>query len=467
MRRWSQQHGLQGEFSSGAAAPEPEQEAVPRAPHLQDCTLLTGQRRRLDERDASGTLPEWAADTSPPWICGSDADNLPLTRRSQTDIWLQQHPPNCSAPSVKFGIVEWVGNAGHGSGSQLHIMSGAISEFLRSKRVVVLVNNWERAQHPGCPGNSHGRLSCYFWPETSEDCYDVALAYYTEHKAGMASILDKHVLASISSQAQFVIVPQSTLRIWGRPWRSTPVSTELLGTRMPLSDVEGRMNWWRSQSIRYMMRWPSQSLCDATNRARHEVYGLLVALEVVTAVKEQRQLLQMVKTLQNLTAMPALSSVQSSLDSMHWQDEEAYIPRPIASINVRQGDKAREMRLYAFAAFMWYAYRLRYRIPDLRHLWLSTEMQKVIENTSKHRRWSFFFTRVPRQSGFRTSMQAYEQKSGVETMTANAFANLLIASECDYFIGVLGSNWNRLINELRLTNGRLSNGCLTLNYADV
>ena len=47
-----------------------------------------------------------------------------------------------------------------------------------------------------------------------------------------------------------------------------------------------------------------------------------------------------------------------------------------------------------------------------------------------------------------------------------SLANLLIAAQCDYFIGSLGSNWNRLINELRLTSGRLKAGYLGLNMAE-
>lgn len=37
----------------------------------------------------------------PPWVEGGDRDNYPLTRRVQRDIWVHQHPLNCSDPSVK------------------------------------------------------------------------------------------------------------------------------------------------------------------------------------------------------------------------------------------------------------------------------------------------------------------------------------------------------------------------------
>jgi len=54
---------------------------------------------------------------------------------------------------------------------------------------------------------------------------------------------------------------------------------------------------------------------------------------------------------------------------------EAYVPRPLVSVHVRQGDKGREMKLHSFDAFMWAAASLRLQMPGLTHVWLSTEMQ--------------------------------------------------------------------------------------------
>lgn len=58
-------------------------------------------------------------------------------------------------------------------------------------------------------------------------------------------------------------------------------------------------------------------------------------------------------------------------------------------------------------------------------------------------------------------MYQYEKDVGLETLVGISFVNLIISSQCDYFVGPLGSNWNRIINELRLTNGRLKAGYLT------
>ena len=54
---------------------------------------------------------------------------------------------------------------------------------------------------------------------------------------------------------------------------------------------------------------------------------------------------------------------------------EPYIPRPIASLHVRQGDKWDEMNLDSFSGHMFYMYRIRRHVPHLRHVWLSSETQ--------------------------------------------------------------------------------------------
>ena len=75
------------------------------------------------------------------------------------------------------------------------------------------------------------------------------------------------------------------------------------------------------------------------------------------------------------------------------------------------------------------------------------------------------FSKIPRQQGT-MSMGDYEMMVGRDVLLGASFVNLLISSECDYFVGVLGSNWNRLIDELRSTNGRLYAGYVSLNQGE-
>eukprot|EP00850_Spirogloea_muscicola_P001267 SM000004S15137 [mRNA] locus=s4:1424409:1426561:- [translate_table: standard] len=423
-------------------------------------------------------------------IRGGDSENMPLTRRAQTDLWIQQHPANCSNPSVQFGIIDWVLNVGHGMGSQLHIVSGVLSEVLKSGRVAVLSNKWARAMHDGCQGDDKGRLDCYFFPSAAEECSRIALEYFNRKMSGRVK-LDKSSreavvsqLASSEQSSSFVkdsgrgsttmvtspyLVIQEIddkpgrppCRRWQDPWAETPESIELNGQAVHWKNAWKYRSWWRAQSMRYILRWPSQYMCSILNGVRQDSYGVHVAHKVLAARRATAAL--QVK----LPGLGGNRSVGDGLAGTLWAEEEAFIPRPIASIHIRQGDKGKEMKLVSFHTFLWAAEQVRYHVPNLHTAWLSTEQQQVIDETQRFGRWRFLYTDVPRQSLFNVSMMEYETMGGLALMTGQAFANLLIASECDYFVGVLGSNWNRLINELRLTNGRQLNGYIALNNREV
>ena len=87
-------------------------------------------------------------------------------------------------------------------------------------------------------------------------------------------------------------------------------------------------------------------------------------------------------------------------------------------------------------------------------------MQTVVERAEEYDEWTFWYTRNNIQNGSESAQVARPQGRPPFRTT---LANLLITVECDYFIGTLGSNWNRLIDELRLTNGRLRAGYVALN----
>ena len=91
-------------------------------------------------------------------------------------------------------------------------------------------------------------------------------------------------------------------------------------------------------------------------------------------------------------------------------------------------------------------------------------VQSVVDQTELHPDWTFFYTRLRRQTDEDESSFEYMKEAGLEVEIGSSFANLMVASQCDFFVGVLGSNWNRLINELRLTNGRLRTKYYALNF---
>ncbi|CAI7802889.1 unnamed protein product [Closterium sp. NIES-53] len=300
-----------------------------------------------------------------------------------------------------------------------------------------------------------------------------------------------------------ILKHRSAAREWGDAYLQRPNVVELAGSMQPITPDQQQVHWWRAQAIRFMLRWPSAYMCHITNRVRHNAYGQQIAIHMVSTAAEQEAIIKAIKpddsrkglsinydqevntlshvnySMPNLESevWPGLDYAGCSLDNhtdpaapKHAADSvyegvggEPYIPRPIVSMHVRQGDKAREMQLFSFPSYVFMANRLRRRIPHLKYAWLSTEMQSVVDQVGKYNDWSFFYSTNLRQTGAMSILQ-YEETVGVAKLAGLSFANLLISSQADYFVGVLGSNWNRLINELKATSGRLYAGYVSVNF---
>ncbi|GJP56336.1 hypothetical protein CLOM_g15398 [Closterium sp. NIES-68] len=172
---------------------------------------------------------------------------------------------------------------------------------------------------------------------------------------------------------------------------------------------------------------------------------------------------------------------------------EAYIMRPVVSVHVSAGGagevagEAGEAVATAgnssgahpnpsgptssnprpdLPAFMFLAHRLHRHVPHLRHVWLTTTVPDVTDDLSEHHGWTFHSA----GGGSLGAHDAQAPPSGLDSSLASAmgvmastFSQLLIASECDYFVGALSSPSAMLINELRSTNGRQQSGFISLD----
>ncbi|CAI5996300.1 unnamed protein product [Closterium sp. NIES-64] len=310
-------------------------------------------------------------------------------------------------------------------------------------------------------------------------------------------------------------------RVWGsNVFLKRLLPNELMDAMAPNTPTRRQVHWWRSQALRFMLRWPTAYLCHLTNRERHHVYGMEVAQQLVASQQEQAQMLQRAALFNASTALntsasseglplaevpggaagsawqgdgyqgcswdaaatssdrengssgssskseePMLSEANPFLETYKQVGGEVYIPRPILSLHLRQGDKAAQMPLFSFYSTMFLANRIRRLNPFLRYVWLSTEMEGAVKKSAQFTGWTFFYSKIHRQSSNEV-MSKYIRDSGMEQAVGTSFANLLIASECDYFVGVLASNWNRLINELKNTNGRFYSGYSSLNDSE-
>lgn len=71
------------------------------------------------------------------------------------------------------------------------------------------------------------------------------------------------------------------------------------------------------------------------------------------------------------------------------------------------------------------------------------------------RNFTFYYTRFERRNHGGSPMKI-ARTLGVYPFVVNSIANLIIATHPNIggFVLTTGSNWNRLINELRLTDGK-------------
>ncbi|GER34914.1 alpha-(1 6)-fucosyltransferase [Striga asiatica] len=444
-----------------------ESSNVPKAPHLEDCKSSFHVNRNLDMRIPNRTYPPWtlwkgtldsvrksandeqldsytdrivSEGAYPPWVIGSDEENYPLTRKVQRDLWLHQHPANCNDPSVKFLLADWEKLPGFGIGAQLAGMCGLLAIAINEKRVLV-TGYYNRADHDGCKGSSRSSWSCYFFPETSLECKKRAYELMQDKTAWQTGVItgkENYTSKDIWSGR----IP----RVWGSPWSIMQPTTEINGTLIVRHRKMDR-RWWRAQAIRYLMRFQTEYTCNIMNEARHSAFGREAAKMVLESSSENMQ----------------KNEHYDDMEKFVWSNHKPWVPRPLLSIHVRMGDKGCEMTVFGFEEYMRLANKIRTRFPHLKNVWLSTEMQDVIDRSKLYgRHWKFYYTNVTRQTG-NMLMAAYESSLGRETSSNYPLVNFLMATEADFFIGALGSTWCFLIDGMRSTGGKVMSGYLSVN----
>ena len=135
-------------------------------------------------------------------------------------------------------------------------------------------------------------------------------------------------------------------------------------------------------------------------------------------------------------------------------------PNNIISVYIRHGDKAREMHVYELKEYLVQAEQLITKLKLSRHIMLSTDDAKIINeletNLAKRQNFTFYYinTKFYRDDQQRNS-KSYSLEVGKMKFTAHVIVNLLLSSlpTARAYITTLKSNFGRMIHEFMQTDG--------------
>jgi hypothetical protein len=363
--------------------------------------------------DAKLYSPEGQAHDA--WRLLSREQIAPLTAEAQRLILTRQFPA-AGCANARFLISH--GNGPGGIGSHLHVATLHLSYALDENRVFLWSESVGRDHSDGetCPGMLN--LECFFQAPSS--CtLDNALA------SGADTIEVKEDASERLGIAAFH-VPAAMKALWEQSTRPAPHAMEL-------------KYWWRAQGAAFLARFNNETI------------------EALLALRTNRSAI-----VASFGAGAAPPHPKSSMVGPGWpptrdadiaagkQMAEAFpFERGMTSMHVRHGDKGREMTLVADEAYFAAAESLVLLNPMglTRAAFISTEDPATIVSATQERRgWAMMWYDIPRISSTRDNPGMQQLPLPRGHMTRIFFMQLLMALECDAWVGTRGSNWNRLVS---------------------
>lgn len=324
------------------------------------------------------------------------------TRDAQEIISRHQNPSSCS--NARF----LVSNFNSGLGSMIHVATYHLALAMAHNRVLLFDPSWGKQYTDPLTCGSVTSLECFFQPPSSCTLGDASDVIYVNEVPPY--------LKDFNESATFV-PPQ--LAKFASAYVNPAARSETAG-----------FHWYRAQATAYLMRLNAKTV--------HKLFLL--------------------RTNDDLGVSFPVS------------DESPFPLRSgSVSLHVRHGDKGREMRLvpgsdYFVAAERAFLSQNPFMDPStlvIREGFISTEDSAVIDEavalsdpnaSSTHAglnlsRWSWRWLNMSRSNGNgETELQSSLSRGHTALLH---LLNLLMALECDVWVGTRSSNWNRLIDELR------------------
>jgi hypothetical protein len=337
------------------------------------------------------------------------------TARVQAALWAAQNPGDCAA--ARYLIMNKPFNSG--LGSSLHIHMYMLSLALTDGRILVVADGDEwffatpslcgprgqqgegeggagDAQAGGAADPPPSYLTCFFKPTTMCGLPTGSAAH------------EAPALAAFGQADQYVRSPPLQ-RFAGSGFQDMAVRSATPG----LAEFAGKpTSWWFAQLAKFVVRPTEHTL-------RHLVW-------------------------------PA--------QQVAFHATEGALPRPLAAMFIRAGDKGREAPLQSVAA----------HFAELAPIAARLGIKDVYVGSDSHARiaealdqfganYTIHFIQWQRpDTGLGMADVMHTLRSGwrMDQLVRLALADLFITIQADAFVGTLSSNWARLTDELRRANGK-------------
>ena len=340
----------------------------------------------------------------------------PLTARAQRLLYEWQHPPRCEGRTF---VVSQGNDPRAGIGSHIHIASHHFAVALELGAVFVWADNVGSiyTDPDTCGDGGDNNLQCFFLPPSNCTLQDA-------HAPGntIVSLRFGDAGEAAGYGYKFYHVPALLQRLW-----------EGAGLPAAASANTGQQDavkyWFRGQVAAYLMR--PNAATAAAFRALRTAPGAMLTAAGPAAPAQQRAAL----------GAPALP-----------------LPPGLVSLHIRHGDKGSEMKLVPTEAYLEAAARLVKMHPMAlapRGIFMSTEdpeapvlAGQLLAGAPGFAHWSMAWYDVPRaNSNGPEQLSQFSLPRGV--LSRIWLLQILLALECDAWVGTRGSNWNRVIDELR------------------
>lgn len=356
----------------------------------------------------------------------------PLTVKAQKLLYEWQHPPTCTGR--KFMISN--GNeAFAGLGSHVHISTAHVGLALEFGAIFLWSNEVGLPYtDPVTCADSSQNIECFFDPPSNCTLEDA-----TSEGAEVIVVSHGDAGLKLPGQLQFYHVPKPFQDLW-----------EDAGLAVVIGENTGQQDavkyWFRMQVAAYLARFSKKALAIMKDMRTNAT--LLKQIKGPWARDEKINENEKNKEISTTTTTTATTAVTT-------------LPHGTISIHIRHGDKHKEMALVPTDDYLKEAARLVKLQPIILspyRIFLSTEDPSAIDEMSESimkgtstRINSFLLNwwDVPRENSNGPEQLAKFNSLPKAQLTLVWWLQLLLALECDAWVGTRGSNWNRLIDELR------------------